>query len=135
MAEVTSEVDPFPRIEFRCFSTVPSPDDAWGRIALVYDDAAFTAITTQKMCLRGLLLQQPQSSGNQVVFRAQAPRATTKNWNELAEGIRSSLAETLICVGGGTCVDASKWVAAKTKLHLVGGILLCILRNWVHGAR
>jgi len=130
-------VDPFPQLQFRALDAFPTGEDldAWRpsgqpaaqtlRLGLIYDKDAFAAILGLGK-LESLRVDEAQTvpgGSVQIVWRREAPRATVANWTALAreslENREAGGLDALICVGGGTCVDAAKWVAAKLKVHFV----------------
>lgn len=123
----STAVDAFPSIEFRSYIDFPSEDELkkWSNIAVVVDEAAFAAIKGSGKLMR-LCLDRTASPGESPVnendeYREikqySAPRATVSNWDNLRVQVGSP--DVLICVGGGTCIDAGKWVASRSGLNLV----------------
>jgi glycerol-1-phosphate dehydrogenase [NAD(P)+] len=106
------EVDAFPNIIFRSFADFPSEaeqnDPEFSKMCVVYDAAAFAAIQQNGKLAK---LNAPN------LLKVEAPRATIANWDKLSEDIQGST--VVVCVGGGTCIDAGKWAAAKLKVRLV----------------
>lgn len=106
----TTEVDAFPRIDFRSLAEFPSAEErtCWPSMAVIIDDVAFEAIR-QAGKLEGL--------SSDTVAKYSAPRATISAWEELGQNIGAT--DVVVSVGGGTCVDAAKWIAAKRRVPLV----------------
>ena len=100
------EVDAFPNIVFIDWSE-NLLDGNWRNPCLIYDPAAFKAIcATGKLgCFAG-------------IRQIEAPRATIANWDKLAAEIGSDCS-AIICIGGGTCIDSGKWVAATLGIKLI----------------
>ena len=86
-------VDPFPEIDFACYSAVPSAEQlaAWKRVALIFDAADFESIRSSSQKLAALDADKCSA----VLRRYEAPRATTANWDELTATVSTDGADTV----------------------------------------